>query len=419
MSGVSPSPARWWVCGLLLAATTINYLDRVALNQSASDIKKAFTINDEGYAWLESGFQLSFAAGALGFGFLVDRFGIRSMYVVAVVGWSMAGLLTGFVDSYLMLLMCRISLGFFEAGNWPCGIRTVKQVMPAEERSLGNAFFQSGTGIGAMLTPIIIAACAAYSLNTGDDNGWRLPFRVIGAIGFLWVLAWVFTVPKGLLQGSVTPDSTTESLPFSAILQDRRFWILAIVIIGVNTTWHTFRVWLPLFMETQLSYSKSEMQTWSFAYYAIADLGSWLIGGFVILQTRRGIGLYRARMTAFAIGVLLALASVGLLWQEPLGRVGAMVFVLVTGFGALGLFATYFALSQEISAKHQGKITGTLGCINSLFLAGIYPIQAMISTEQKGAYHQVLACACVPAVLAFLVTWAFWPSRQHDGSTMK
>jgi MFS transporter, ACS family, hexuronate transporter len=212
----------------------------------------------------------------------------------------------------------------------------------------------------------------------------------------------------------LAPLTSSESQPFSAILQDRRFWILAIVIIGVNATWHTFRVWLPLFMETQLSYSKSEMQVWSFAYYAIADLGSWLIGGFVILQTRRGIGLYRARMTAFAVGVMLALASVGLLWQDQLGRVGAMVCVLVTGFGALGLFATYFALSQEISAKHQGKITGTLGCINSLFLAGIYPIQGYISTEQKGAYHQVLACACAPAVLAFLITWAFWPSRQRD-----
>jgi MFS transporter, ACS family, hexuronate transporter len=413
-ASIAASPWRWWVCALLLLATTINYLDRVALNQSSSDIKAAFGINDVSYASLESGFQLAFAAGAFGFGFLVDRFGIRSTYVLSVVGWSVSGFFTGYVESFSMMMLCRVSLGFFEAGNWPCGIRTVKQVLPAAERSLGNAIFQSGTGLGAMLTPLIIAGCVSYALNQGEANPWRLPFRVIGAVGLLWVGLWLFTVPRHVLSAEIRVTGGSDE-SFAAIFRDRRFWVLVFVIIGVNATWHTFRVWLPLFLEKQLAFTKPEMRTWSFVFYALADVGSWLIGGLVLVMTKRGVRLHRARMIAFAVGVILTLASVGLVAQPRLPTSVVLSLVLITGFGALGLFATYFALSQEISAKHQGKISGTLGCINSLFLAAIYPIQGRISEANAGAYHNVLAFASVPAVVALVITWLFWPSGDRHG----
>src|SRR5205823_1765374 len=139
----APSPWRWWVAALLLAATTVNYLDRVALNQTAADIKSAFALSNTDYGWLESGFVLAFGVGAVITGALADWVGVRWMYPVAVLGWSAAGFLTGFSEIYTFLLSCRVMLGLFEAGNWPCGIRTVRQVMPPRERSLGVAIFQS------------------------------------------------------------------------------------------------------------------------------------------------------------------------------------------------------------------------------------------------------------------------------------
>ena len=203
------------VCGLLLLATTLNYMDRVALNQTAVRIQQAFGLSAEQYGWLEGGFSFAFAVGTLTTGFIVDRIGVRWVYPVVVTGWSAAGFLTGFAPTYTALLGCRVMLGLFEAGNWPCGIRTVRQVMAPKERSLGNALFQSGTALGAVITPYIVLIClhwadpaeptrmAHYALGGGSaaaatgvpPDSWRLPFRVIGAVGLVWVALWLILVP--------------------------------------------------------------------------------------------------------------------------------------------------------------------------------------------------------------------------------
>jgi ACS family hexuronate transporter-like MFS transporter len=401
------------VCGLLLAATTVNYLDRVALNQTAADIKSAFALSNTDYGWLESGFVLAFGVGAVVTGFLVDRVGVRWMYPVAVLGWSAAGFLTGFSESYTFLLSCRVALGVFEAGNWPCGIRTVRQVMPPRERSLGVAIFQSGTGLGAMITPGIVAACLAWSAP-GDPFAWRLPFRVIGLVGIVWAVVWLATVPARVVDpANAVRDAEDRAAgvgAFHEVFFDRKFYILIVLVTGVNTTWHTFRVWLPLYLETQLGYSKADMQWMTFAYYLVADIGSWTVGLTVLGLTRARVDLFRSRLLTFGVGVGLVLTS-GLV--PFLGREAVLTVVFVTGFGALGLFATYFALSQEVSGRHQGKVSGSLGLVNSLYLGAVYVVQGAITDALRNRYEWVLSVAGVPALVAFLVVLCFWP-RDRD-----
>jgi ACS family hexuronate transporter-like MFS transporter len=316
---------------------------------------------------------------------------------VAVVGWSVAGFLTGYTDTYWALFGCRFLLGVFEAGNWPCGIRTVRQVMTRDERSLGNSVFQSGTGLGAIVTPPIILWLVA------EPTDWRIPFRVIGLIGLGWVLLWWFTVPKHVLAADEA-SSAKPTEPFAAVFRDRRFWVLVAVIIGVNTCWHTFRVWLPLYLRDDLGYDPKASLRFNTVYFIVADVGSWLVGFAVVGLRWGGWTLHRSRVSVFAAGVLLVSASAALPfapphWVEPL--------VLVTGFGGLGLFATYFALSQEISGANQGKITGTLGCINSLYLAGLYWVQGSFS-DWAGGHVRVLGVAWAPAAVALLAILLFW-----------
>ncbi len=418
MSGIAPeptagrpSPWRWWVCGLLLTATTINYLDRVALNQTASDIKAAFALSNTDYSRLESGFVLAFGAGAITFGTLADRVGVRWLYPLAILGWSAAGFLTGFAPSYLALLACRVGLGLFEAGNWPCGIRTVRQVMPPAERSLGCAIFQSGTGLGATLTPLIVAACLAWA-GPSHPNPWQIPFRVIGLIGVWWAVLWLLTVPARVVdpanavRGDVEHEADRE--PFYRVFFGRKFWLLVLLVDGVNTTWHTFRVWLPLYLETQLGYTPAEMRRFSTAYFLTTDVGAWTAGLTTLALVRSRLGLFQSRLITFAIGVGLVLTS-GLI--PFISREAAQVVIFVTGFGALGLFANYFALSQEVSARHQGKVTGSLGVLNSLYLAVVYEIEGQANDALRNRYDWVLSVAGVPALVALVAVYLFWPRK--------
>ena len=102
--------------------------------------------------------------------------------------------LTGWVTSYRELLLCRVLLGFFEAGQWPCALAASQRLLPRQHRPLGNSILQSGASLGAIATPQVILL-----LNRGGPSGWRLPFRVIGAAGLVWVVAWLTAIrPRDL-----------------------------------------------------------------------------------------------------------------------------------------------------------------------------------------------------------------------------
>ena len=62
---------RWWVCALLLCASTINYTDRVTLSTIATRISQQFALSQENYGTIETGFGLAFAFGSLMFGLIV------------------------------------------------------------------------------------------------------------------------------------------------------------------------------------------------------------------------------------------------------------------------------------------------------------------------------------------------------------
>src|SRR5690606_29861932 len=108
---------------------------------------------------------------------------------------------------------------------------------------------------------------------------WRFPFRVIGLIGVGWVVLWLLTVPRRALTTFAAPRAGTAGAGrFIDVFADRKLSILMVLSMGVNTAWHTFRVWLPLFLREQLGYSAADMAGFTFAYYLTADVGSWMIG---------------------------------------------------------------------------------------------------------------------------------------------
>src|SRR5262249_32819908 len=203
----------WGICGLLLLATMLMYMDRQALAQQKTEILAALNLSDEDYGWLESSFGLAFAVGGIVSGLIADRISPRWLYPTVLMGWSGVGFATGWVTSYGELLACRILLGFFEAGHWPCALVTSQRLLSRRNRPLGNSILQSGASLGAIATPIVVLLLA------GDaPERWRLPFRVIGAVGVFWVAAWLATIrPRDLeLDASALPALAAEDEPPAA-----------------------------------------------------------------------------------------------------------------------------------------------------------------------------------------------------------
>src|SRR5436305_257885 len=158
MTDGNPRPRswKWLVCGLLLLATMLNYMDRMTLNQLGPRIMSELDLNKIQYGRIESAFAIAFACGALLSGWLADRINVRWFYPAVVLAWSAAGFATGFAYGFYTLIACRFLLGLCEAGHWPCALRTTQRILSPDQRTMGNSLLQSGAALGAVLTlPII------------------------------------------------------------------------------------------------------------------------------------------------------------------------------------------------------------------------------------------------------------------------
>jgi ACS family hexuronate transporter-like MFS transporter len=373
-----PSYFKWWVCVLLLLASTLNYMDRQALSQTGLRIKSYFELSNFQFSNFESAFNIAFALGALSIGYLADRGNIRVIYPVIVILWSIAGFAAGFAESFVFLLICRFALGLFEAGNIPCGVLTVKRVLKPEERALGNGMFQSGTALGAIITPMVVLACVSFAERIASSDAgfaWQLPFRVIGAIGVVWAIAWLLTVKSHHLRAPASVDRREDT--YWSIFRNRRFWVSLIVVLSINSAWRSFVYWLPTMLQEDKRYTEVEMSALATGFYVAADLGSIAAGAAVLGLFRGGMPLARARLLVYTGCAGLTTLTL-LLAVLPRG-VSLVTILFLLGFGALGVFPIYFALSQEISVRHQGKVTGTLSFLNAIYLAGYIGVQGFLS----------------------------------------
>jgi ACS family hexuronate transporter-like MFS transporter len=224
---------RWWITGLLLLATAINYMDRTALAGASKRVTDELGLDEAQYGHLEWGFGWAFAAGSLVFGCLANRFRIHLLYPAILAGWSLTGMATGWAQGFTGLLVCRTLLGFFEAGHWPCAVKTTFTVLSERERTLGNSIMQSGASIGAVLTPQILRL-----LLTDQAGSWRSAFVVVGAVGLVWVVLWFLFVRPQDLESMPVNSSQDNDRQFASILLSRRFWAVALLIVGAQTVWH-------------------------------------------------------------------------------------------------------------------------------------------------------------------------------------
>lgn len=396
---------KWWICFLLLLATTLNYMDRQALALTKVRIGADLGMDDAQYGELIFVFNIGFGLGALLFGWLVDRVNLRWLYAGLVLTWSVVGFATGFVTTIAALLLCRLLLGLFEAGNWPCGIMTVKRVLPPEHRSLGNGVFQSGTALGAILMPLFLLLCFQF-VDSNDKRAWQMPFRIVGAAGIFWVVLWLSTVRGGRVEAQPPAvDARRDDSSYWSLWRERRFYVMIVVIVSVNTPWRTFAEWLPSFLQKGKGYSEQTTQLYTSAYYFAADAGSILAGIITLRLVRRGKSLFSSRMFSLLLcASLTVLTTVAVLLPQ-----GWLLFavLLLIGFGALGSFSSYFAFSQDVSMKHQGKLTGTLGLINAMCMGGLALLQGQLIKATK-SYDIALGLTGVVPLLGVAAIWFFW-----------
>jgi MFS family permease len=399
---------KWWICGLLLLASTINYMDRQTLANAAVRITTQFRLSQEQYGNLELVFGWAFAVGSTLFGIAVDRMPVRWVYPVVLTLWSATGFATGLVHSYSGLLVCRTLLGLFEGGHWPCAIKTTQRLLDPRDRAMGNSVLQSGASIGAIITPLIMNAMLTPKLES-----WRLPFQIVGAAGMVWVIFWFTMVRRSdVALAGANPIELAQSSSTGTLWRlflSRRMFVLFFVVAAINTCWQTLRAWLPKILQQGRGYAEADALYFNSLFYVASDVGCLGAGALTLWLAARGLSVHGSRSMVFLGCAALSALTSAAAWL-PRGWPLLAVLLLV-GAGALGVFPIYHAFTQELSPHHQGKVTGITGVAAWAFSS---PAQKLFGRliDRTGSFDLGLAIAgCLPLV-AFLALWLCWnPSR--------
>jgi ACS family hexuronate transporter-like MFS transporter len=395
----------WWICGILFFASMINYMDRLTLSNCSVPISDELHLNDEQYGRMEFSFGMCFAVGAVLWGTIADHASIRWLYPCVLFFWSAMGFSGSFAQSFRDLLVCRMLLGFFEGGHFPCALRTTQGLLPPSNRAFGNSILQGGLAFGSILTPQLIRAMG------GDAPGaWRPVFQVIGVLGAVWVVLWLLSVRRGDVDAPPSsPESIEQGPGIFELMASRRYLALVVIVVVINIAWHVFRVWLPKFLERGRGYSFDTTQNLQTTFSCVAEVGCLGAGFATALLARRGMSVHGSRTLVFASCGVIVLAGAAIHWLSagPL----LLAAVLAAGFGAAGMFPCYYAFSQDLTRTHQGKLTGSLSFFAWTIPSTWHWCMGMLA-DATHSYDWGIALGCLMPLLGIAAIFLIWPREQ-------
>jgi ACS family hexuronate transporter-like MFS transporter len=161
---------------LVFSATVINYLDRQTLSVAAPVLIEQFHMTNVAYSRVVFAFMLAYTIMNAVSGPLIDRLGTKVGYALCIAWWSASSVLHAFARGPISLGAYRFLLGMGEAGNWPAGVKVVAEWFPERERALASGIFNSGSSVGAILAPPLVAFILlrfGWPSACWGSSGWR------------------------------------------------------------------------------------------------------------------------------------------------------------------------------------------------------------------------------------------------------
>src|SRR5580658_2112650 len=405
------SRQRWVICGFLFVATVIAYVDRGVIAYLEKFLEGIIPgLNSVRYGYILAAFQLAYAIGMLVAGGLTDKLGTRKAFAIAIGLWSVAAMLPGAAVSVVTFAIAMFLLGLGEAANFPACIKTVAEWFPKRERALATGIFNSGANIGNIAVPLLVPFLVAVF-------SWRGAFVVTGAMGLIWLAAWLIlyrrpeqhpSVSKGELDLILSdPVEKIESVPWSSVLPIKETWAFAVGKFLTDPIWWFYLFWLPRYLQTTFGLSLSSNRLPLVIVYSISAVGS--IGGGWLSSTllKRGTKLNTARKTAMLICALSVLPVLAAPYLHNLWLVVAVVGLATAAHQ--GWSANLFTLPSDLFPKAAvGSVIG-LGGMAGAIGGVLFQLATGYVVGLTHSYVPLFVTACLAYLTALAIIQAISP----------
>ena len=384
---------RWLICGMLFAATAINYVDRQIIGVLKPALQIDFAWSEMDYANIVFWFQAAYALGYLGFGRLTDKIGARLGYGLAMVTWTGAHMAHAAVHSLFGFNLVRFALGLGESGNFPAGLKAVADWFPKSERALATGIFNAGSNVGAIVTPMLVPAIALAW-------GWRAAFLITGLFSVVWLIVWLIVYRDPAKHPRVgaaelayirqDPEEQAKApIKWRRLLPLRATWAFAIPKFLIDPIWWMLLFWLPDFFAKRHNLDLKSFGPPLVVVYLLSDVGSIAGGWLSSFLLARGLPLHAARKYAMLICAMavtpiifaayidnlwLAVAVVGVAAAAHQGfscnllTMPSDIFPRVAVGSVVGIGGTAGAVGGMLMAKYAGWVLDSIGSYTPIFV---------------------------------------------------
>ena len=385
------------------SALFMSYFFRLGNAVIAPDLSTDLNLTAAELGLMSSVFFATFAAAQIPLGIGLDRWGPRyvvsGLMLISVVG----SLIFATAPSLLLLTIGRGLMGIGTAGILMGALKAFSQWYPPERFATMSGLL---VGIGTLGT--FFATTPLAWLN--GQVGWRTVFMAMGMVTFgiaLIIALFGRNTPPGVER----PQLETQPGSIVQVLQDRRFWRIALVGLFLAGTGSAFQgLWAGPYL------------------FDIYGLNPIEVGNFLLLIAMGGTmgaissgwladRLDLLRMILLAV-TLFILSQLTLAFRPPLFVVGVTFFVF--GFTAV----SSILLFSHVRRLFPDEITGQALSVTNLFMfGGIFILQWLIgvlislfAVNAKGAYppQAYTTVLLLTAFCNFVAIIIYYPLNQQS-----
>lgn len=411
---------RWRIIALLFFATTINYIDRQVLGMLKPIITDDIHISEADYGYIVSAFQAAYAIGLLFIGRVIDKFGTRISYAVAIVVWSLAGCFHAAARGPLGFGIARFFLGLGESANFPAAIKATAEWFPVKERALATGIFNAGSNVGAVVSPIIVT-CVTVAY------GWQAAFIITGALGLVWMVFWLlfYRIPKEAKklsraeydyinqddrrEAEAAAQEAAQSPGWWQLMKQRSSVGICLARFVCDWVWWFFLFWTPDFMEKAYGVHIQQMVLPLIVIYTFSSFGG-IAGGYIsskLINMGRSVSFSRRTgllVCALLVIPVLLIPGIDSLW-------GSILIISLACFAHQGwasniytVVSDYYPKSSVATMTSMSSFAGSIGGVLAASFVGNV-------LEITGSYFVVFMIAGFAYLLAWCCLQLFLPRK--------
>jgi MFS transporter, Spinster family, sphingosine-1-phosphate transporter len=371
---------------LLTGLNLLNYADRNVLFAVQPLVQNEFRINKAQIGYLTSAFLICYMLAAPFVGPLADRYSRKLIISLGAIFWSGLTLLTAVTHTYTELLVRHTLVGIGEA--------TFVTIAPT---FVADLFSENKRGriLGVFYLAIPVGSAAGYLLggHLAPLYGWRFPFYIAAAPGFLLAVAVLFLKePERGQFDSIkeTPERTT----FIGLIRNPAFLTATLGMAMMTFSLGGIQVWMPQFLFSERHYSL-EAANFDFGIIVVVDgilaslLGGWL-GDYLLRRMKSSYYLVSAVSMALGVPFMIVALFVPGRLMIPAIAVAAFFLLFNTSplnaavINSVGAHIRATAIAMNIFIIHilgdvpSPTMMGWVADKHSLQTAFILPVIAMV-----------------------------------------